>query len=485
MIDMDKYLKRQKKYKHFDYLISDRRLSDRVQQDGGVSSFRFLPYINKEFLTYKFNGTKVKKKKRKIALASHGASLIYKIYAEKLNDIYEHNVNGTLVNDVATAYRSSTATVKRSNIHAAKEVFNFITNEDKAYIIKGDFKAFFDTLNHRYLKNSLKKLLDVESLSDDWYAVLKSLTKYKYINFEELKELTTKLPMVKEPVYFRNRKQFAIFYKQNYAKFHLNKIGIPQGTALSALLANVYMMDFDLEISSYVQQYEGIFRRYSDDFVIILPGKKVSQQDAEMIKKFVIDKSSNMLSLEVEKSKTDFYSYEKSRLFNADKSLAMMDYLGFRFTGDKVFLREKSIYKFAYRSKHGVDFLIRDFRDKKTAVNLSEEEIEAKLFYEPIFDKNGNQIDWKPASEYHETIRRKQIKLVKSKIEGKIKFRISNKNKVRYLSGDTSKQTFMNYTNRAQKILGEGSTNYSVLVLHQARRRIVKNQKRYHEGISN
>ncbi|KRM95413.1 hypothetical protein FC19_GL002031 [Liquorilactobacillus aquaticus DSM 21051] len=484
MFDIDKYLKKQKKYKHFDYRLANRRLFDEMKQESAVSSFRFLPYIRREFLTYRFNGKKIKKKPRNITLASHGASLVYKVYAEKLKIIYEHRIEGTLISEAATAYRSSTKTIKRSNIHAAKEVFDFISNQDVAYVIKGDFKAFFDTLNHRYLKRSLQKLFNVDHLPDDWYAVLKSLTKYEYINFEELNQLTANLSKSNEPAYFRNRKQFSKFYKKNSEKFHLNKVGIPQGTSLSALLANVYMMEFDFAISTLVQKYGGIFRRYSDDFVIVLSGKSLTLQDAKNIKDLVIHKSSDMLSLTVEKSKTDFYIFSNAHLFSLDGRSAMMDYLGFRFTGDEVFLREKSIYKFAYRGNHAIDFLIRDFNDKKMA-KLSEEEIDLKSFKKPVFDEHKNIIGWIAASEYHNNVRRKQIKLVKRKLKGKIKFRISTNHKKKYLSEKPAKRTFINYVNRAQKILEDGAPNYSVLVLKQARRRVVKHQKRYHKGISN
>ena len=50
-----------------------------------------------------------------------------------------------------------------------------------------------------------------------------------------------------------------------------NSYGIPQGSPISALLANVYMLDIDKKIYEIVTGHNGMYMRYSDDFIIILP----------------------------------------------------------------------------------------------------------------------------------------------------------------------------------------------------------------------
>lgn len=108
---------------HFDYPVHDESLFDRIKSEVNfVASYRFLPYIRIEIPTYKFNGEKVKRKTRKITLASHGAALIYKIYSERLKLIYENYVEARSVSLVAIAYRPSSLEIKRSNIHSAKEI---------------------------------------------------------------------------------------------------------------------------------------------------------------------------------------------------------------------------------------------------------------------------------------------------------------------------------------------------------------------------
>ncbi|QHT59337.1 hypothetical protein GXP70_04700 [Paenibacillus lycopersici] len=49
--------------------------------------------------------------------------------------------------------------------------------------------------------------------------------------------------------------------------------GIPQGTAISEVLANVYAIEFDEVINTYVTGLGGIYRRYSDDIIVVIPIK--------------------------------------------------------------------------------------------------------------------------------------------------------------------------------------------------------------------
>ena len=47
--------------------------------------------------------------------------------------------------------------------------------------------------------------------------------------------------------------------------------GIPQGSPISALLSNIYMLNFDIEMKDYVATLGGEYFRYCDDMLFIVP----------------------------------------------------------------------------------------------------------------------------------------------------------------------------------------------------------------------
>ena len=48
--------------------------------------------------------------------------------------------------------------------------------------------------------------------------------------------------------------------------------GIPQGSPISGVLANIYMMEFDLAMKHLIEEENnGLYMRYSDDIIIVLP----------------------------------------------------------------------------------------------------------------------------------------------------------------------------------------------------------------------
>ena len=48
-------------------------------------------------------------------------------------------------------------------------------------------------------------------------------------------------------------------------KFDGKRYGIPQGSPMSAILSNIYMLDFDKYCCELANNFGGIYRRYCDD----------------------------------------------------------------------------------------------------------------------------------------------------------------------------------------------------------------------------
>jgi len=54
--------------------------------------------------------------------------------------------------------------------------------------------------------------------------------------------------------------------------------GIPQGSPISAVLANLYMLEFDKIVNEFVTGHGGLYRRYCDDLLIVLPTAELRDQ---------------------------------------------------------------------------------------------------------------------------------------------------------------------------------------------------------------
>ena len=136
---------------------------------------------------------------------------------------------------------------------------------------------------------------------------------------------------------------------------HVEPYGIPQGSPISGILANVYMLDVDKQINDAVNELGGMYIRYSDDFMIILPDAP-EIDPAKELKRFA-DMVKQAPRLTLEPSKTQYFHFENGVLTNcgkffhenADDSRRTINFLGFSFDGQKVRIRSKTVSKYYYR----------------------------------------------------------------------------------------------------------------------------------------
>lgn len=265
--------KSKKTYAHFDCRTSIADQKEYVTNPRLVTKHSFYPFIQykKEYWRYHKKSGKVKKE-RIICYASHRDSCIFQYYSFLINEAYNRTVARQGLNEVAVAYRTNLGC---SNIDLAKRAIDYIRQTDSCTVMIGDFTGFFDNLDHFYLKKQLEILLEVKRLPRDYYAVFKNVTKYSAWELSSLLELNQHPLSRKGRNEFNKRKQAlssAEFSKnRGLIRKNLNPYGIPQGSPISAVLANVYMLTVDKEINDLVQGYGGLYMRYSDDFIIVLP----------------------------------------------------------------------------------------------------------------------------------------------------------------------------------------------------------------------
>lgn len=221
-----------KNYTHIDYPLSRNESNIFLQNLNDfktIKQHRFLPMIQFDIKLKKHPTPEktVNIKKRGISLVSHHDAGIYAFLAEKLNSKYNDYSIKNNISESSVAYRDYSKSKKKiSNITVAKEVFDFIDFEKDFWVIKGDFKGFFDNLDHNVLNRNTRKVLGLKHTSlelDTWMKVLKNIERYVYIEKSELlNELNHQIVRRKgKTAYFKSIENFGQFIKRN--KYLLKK----------------------------------------------------------------------------------------------------------------------------------------------------------------------------------------------------------------------------------------------------------------------
>ncbi len=355
-----------KKYPHFDARIHWRDVYSIVEDPNSISKHAFYPFIHymqtackypKKYLAGQLEN-RDSPKERNIMYSSHIDRYIYEYYAYLVNEQYNVRVKTDGTNKCAIAYRNN---MHRNNIHFAKESFDTIKRIAHAHVIIGDFTGYFDNISHAYLKKMLCSLLGVDRLSDDMYSVFRSITHYSYLDLDSIKVfkgMTRKefygLERIFSPDQFRS-------YKRTHITTNNNDYGIPQGSAISAVFSNVYLLDLDKALNNYVNYLGGVYRRYCDDFIIVLPYSEENEFKNQLA--IILRELKKVPGLKLEPRKTQVYEYNEGSITNKpepyDDNSAnnnnAISYLGFTFDGITVRIRSKTISKYYGRMYRKAD----------------------------------------------------------------------------------------------------------------------------------
>ena len=211
-----------------------------------------------------------------------------------------------------------------------------------------DISGFFDNIDHTHMKKELIALLGSETLSDHDYHIFKNMTAYAWI---EADQIETRMRGKKPPrgricSAYQMRTQFREL-KPSIIHQNLSKIGIPQGTPLSGLYANIYMHSFDTWAHSFMSEYSGSYRRYSDDIAIIFP--KMTDTKA-ILDRFKAEIQSIMLNINPEKTEISNFSIINKKMTSDTE----FQYLGFTFNGEKTLIRSSSLNNYYRKMRSGI-----------------------------------------------------------------------------------------------------------------------------------
>jgi hypothetical protein len=332
-----------------------------------------------------------KTKLRELYYANHLDACIYGYYAQLLNVKYDEKLVEYGLQDAVTAYRrikvnpANENSVHKSSADFAAEVFNYVLHheEDELVAITFDIQGFFDNLDHKHLKGAWYEIIgEDKTLPPAEYNIFSSITDFSFINENQLfaafqhdiivesKTGIRKRKSVKRFKYLKNSGavafcELADFEKirsknlivgNHYKSYKKRTSGIPQGTPISAVLANVYMINFDRKINDTVNDLNGIYRRYSDDMVVICN----QQHTQKIIDLFDQEIKERMLTIQHDKTQVFKFNrvngrfqcaqqYEK--VLYPDKN---MEYLGFEFDGFNTFLKSSSLSSYYRKMKRGI-----------------------------------------------------------------------------------------------------------------------------------
>lgn len=339
------YLRRP--YAHFDRPLPFDAAKAYVTDAARVQQHAFYPLIDFEIVQrrYKVRSKKaeISAKRRPIGVPSHVDGYIFGYYAKILGERYEAYLSKNNLSDCVLAYRRGLG----SNIDFANAAFNEIRRRGSCVAMAFDLEKFFETIGHDTLKANWAHLLCTERLSPDHFAVFKAVAHHASVNLEACRarlgiSSKERLPRpICTPSVFRTVIRGSKTDLPNLVKTNSNTYGIPQGSQISALLSNVYMMDFDLEMKTLADEVGGYYRRYSDDILWVCGSMATEQVIARL--KQVLANLGGRTALNDDKTEVSTFHTTSLGIIECDRAI---QYLGFVFDGARVRIRPQTLSRF-------------------------------------------------------------------------------------------------------------------------------------------
>ena len=200
-----------------------------------------IGYITKERRIKKqADGTlKFQVKERPIEFASHRDAAVLEYYSRDLIESYERYISTTAFSASVLAYRSNIG----NNIDHSKFLFDEIRLRGDCTAIAVDITSFFDRIVHDHLYHAICKVRGRSRLNGVDFKVFRRMTKFDWVDSAE----------ARDRLGFRYGRGKRICKGPEFRSFLRKKVpslintndkafGIPQGTPLSGLYANISLL---------------------------------------------------------------------------------------------------------------------------------------------------------------------------------------------------------------------------------------------------
>jgi hypothetical protein len=175
-----------KAYPHFDLPLDFPCAEALVSDPVAVAKHSFLPFVGftdkKRRFTPRNSIAKYKVKERDLKYCSHHDGYIHSYYAKLLQELYEAYLARHPFGSSVIGYRAGLGT----NIDLAKSAFEEVRERSACVAIAIDINNFFPSIAHNKLFLNLTRVVLTPRLSDDWFAIYKSMTKFSFIELGSL-----------------------------------------------------------------------------------------------------------------------------------------------------------------------------------------------------------------------------------------------------------------------------------------------------------
>ena len=422
-----------KRYPHFDGAFPLAELERIATDPSRVAAHPFFPFLlyNRSWQPFRKAGAHSDKKIRPIRYAARSDSAIFSYYRYLLSERYESEIRRRGIDSCPIAYRkisSRDGKHGKCNIDFAADAFQLIRSAGQCCAATLDISSYFECIDHARLRAIWCELLGVTSLPSDHAAVFKAITRYAVVerdaSYERLGIIGPKITddgqqsigylksrdampiQLCSPKQFREKICGSDGSNPSLVVQNKKPFGIPQGAPISDLLANIYLLDFDKSMFDYAGAHHGHYFRYSDDIFIVVPGGEEAGRAAAKFATDEILKFGDQLKIKDKKTAIISFTATSSGTLIArriDKSTSRggLEYLGFRFDGANVYIRESTMSRFhrkvKFAARHRARALVRRYTGKDPTFLLERfrvREFEAKFGRVADFERSLGHRSW-------------------------------------------------------------------------------------------